>query len=268
VPLIAAIVLERGTAPHAGYAANSVPGVRPSGQPLAVQICSGQICLLRGQKKVPKGYPADALILRVSPGTESDRRHVPMPRSPHASWRCYPASRRRPGFAFSAPRPCYAEKSGPYVLYGRSPGREATGLPSFPAHPWRTRSAGRVFTGHASYPPRPAAPLWAGPAQGGDARGRPNGIKTCSARYYGRYTRPENALVRFKAAMLGRAMTGPDTQSENAPRGSPIPLRVGPPLALQCLRDSLGAPFEKLRAYLGPGGRSRINARKRLERSA
>jgi len=60
------MVLERGAAPHAGYAANSVPGVRPSGQPLAVQICSGQICLLLGQKKVPQGHPKSALILRVT----------------------------------------------------------------------------------------------------------------------------------------------------------------------------------------------------------
>jgi len=38
--------------------------------------------------------------------------------------------------------------------------------------------------------PRP----WANPVPGGDARGRPNGTKTGSARAGGRYTKSENAL--------------------------------------------------------------------------
>jgi len=48
---------------------------------------------------------------------------------------------------------------------------------------------------HASYPPRPAAPRWAIPVPGSDARGVRTGTKTCNARNSGRYTRPENALT-------------------------------------------------------------------------
>jgi hypothetical protein len=66
-------VLERGAAQHAGCAAMSVPGLRPSGQRSAVPIRSRRIGLLLGQKKVAKEkaarLPLESCASHFRPGS-------------------------------------------------------------------------------------------------------------------------------------------------------------------------------------------------------